>query len=166
MLKLKVFRRGCSEAYEDTEFGYDGNRNVTTMLENGVPAISSIQYDHRNMLVSLVNRNGDLVTYRYNASGQRIYKKIGSQTAEHYILDGDQTEAVFENGAVSRSDPFGKILEYSGEWYSGQAGCRREQILLSQRSFGQHPRGGKFLRHRGGGARLLPVWVVNAGAQP
>ena len=151
---------------EDTEFGYDGNGNVNTMLENGVPVISSIQYDHRNLPVSLVNRNGDLVTYRYNASGQRIYKKNGSQTAEHYILDGDQTVAVFENGVVSRSDPFRKVLEYSGEWCSGQAGCRQEQILLSQRSFRQHPGGGKFLWHRGGGARLLPIWVVNAEAQP
>ena len=85
---------------EDTEFGYDGNGNVTTMLENEVPAISSIQYDHRNLPVSLVNRNGDLVIYKYNASGQRIYKKVGSQTPEYYIMDGDQTVAVFENGAV------------------------------------------------------------------
>ncbi|RMG23209.1 MAG: hypothetical protein D6732_24955 [Methanobacteriota archaeon] len=85
---------------EDTEFGYDGNGNVTTMLEDGVPAISSIQYDHRNLPVSLVKRNGDLVTYRYNASGQRIYKQVGSQSGEHYILDSDQTVAVYENGAV------------------------------------------------------------------
>ncbi len=63
---------------EDTQFSYDGNGNVVEMLENGQPAISSIQYDHRNLPVSLINRNGDVVTYRYNASGQRIYKKIGS----------------------------------------------------------------------------------------
>lgn len=70
------------------------------MLENGVPAISSIQYDHRNLPTSLLNRNGDLVTYRYNAAGQRVYKQVGSQSPEYYILDGDQTVAVYENGAV------------------------------------------------------------------
>ncbi|RMG25792.1 MAG: RHS repeat-associated core domain-containing protein [Methanobacteriota archaeon] len=70
------------------------------MLENGQPAISGIQYDHRNLPISLLNRNGDLVTYRYNVAGQRVYKKVGSQSGEHYILDGDQTVAVFENGTV------------------------------------------------------------------
>ncbi len=85
---------------ESSTFAYDGNGNVIEMLENGQPAISSITYDHRNLPVSLITRNGDVVTYRYNASGQRIFKQVGSQTAEHYILDGDQTVAVFENGAV------------------------------------------------------------------
>ncbi len=41
-----------------------------------------------------------MVTYRYNAGGQRIYKQVGSQNAEHYILDGDQTVAVYQNDAV------------------------------------------------------------------
>ncbi len=85
---------------ESSTFAYDGNGNVIEMLENGQLAISAITYDHRNLPVSLLNRNGEVVNYRYNAAGQRIYKKIGSQTAEHYILDGDQTVAVYENGAV------------------------------------------------------------------
>ena len=38
--------------------------------------------------------------YRYNATGQRVYKKVGSQTPEYYILHGDQTVAVYQNGAV------------------------------------------------------------------
>jgi len=58
---------------ESSTFAYDGNGNVVEMLENGVPAISAITYDHRNLPTSLLNRNNDLVTYRYNASGQRIY---------------------------------------------------------------------------------------------
>jgi len=78
---------------ESSTFAYDGNQiledsiptssqgwerlcrdgNVVEMLENGVPAISAITYDHRNLPTSLLNRNGDVATYRYNASGQRIY---------------------------------------------------------------------------------------------
>jgi len=85
---------------ESSTFAYDGNGNVVEMLENGVPAISAITYDHRNLPVSLINRNGDVVTYRYNASGQRIYKQVGSQTPEYYLMDGDQTVAVYQNGAV------------------------------------------------------------------
>jgi len=109
---------------EDTQFNYDGNGNVVEMLENGQPAISAITYDHRNLPVSLLNRNGDVVTYRYNAAGQRIYKKVGSQSGEHYILDGDQNVAVFDengslkywnilaNGVVGRRDAAGNKFYY------------------------------------------------------
>ncbi|NIT56452.1 MAG: hypothetical protein GWN00_09545, partial [Aliifodinibius sp.] len=86
---------------EDTEFAYDGNGNVISMLENGQPAITGIQYDHRNLPQSMINRNGDLVTYRYDVSGQRIFKKVGSQEGEHYIMDGAQNVAVFdESGSL------------------------------------------------------------------
>ncbi len=38
---------------EDTQFSYDANGNVVGVLENGQPAISSIQYDYRNLTVHL-----------------------------------------------------------------------------------------------------------------
>ncbi len=85
---------------EDTQFSYDGNGNVVEMLENGQPAISAITYDHRNLPVSLITRNGDVVTYRYNVGSQRIFKQVGSQTPEYYIMDGDQTVAVVKDGVV------------------------------------------------------------------
>ena len=92
---------------ESSTFNYDGNGNVVKMLENGQPAISSVTYDHRNLPVSLISRNSEVVTYRYNAVGQRICKRFGSQTPEYYadfpalrILDGDHTVAVYENSTV------------------------------------------------------------------
>ncbi|NIX00213.1 MAG: hypothetical protein GWN13_18590, partial [Phycisphaerae bacterium] len=97
---------------EDSEFAYDGNGNVISMLENGQPAISGIRYDHRNLPQSLINRNGDLVTYRYDAGGQRIFKKVGSQEGEHYIMDGSQNVAVFdESGSLAYWNIVGKGLE-------------------------------------------------------
>ena len=70
------------------------------MLENGQPVISAITYDHRSLPVSLINRKGEVVTYRYNASGQRINKQVGSQIPEYYLLYGEQTVAVYGKGAV------------------------------------------------------------------
>lgn len=52
-----------------------------------------------------------MITYRYNADGQRIYKKVGSMEAEHYIMDGDQNLAVFnENGSLKYWNIFGNGL--------------------------------------------------------
>lgn len=85
---------------EDCAFTYDANGNVISMTENGQPAISNIQYDDRNLPISLVNRAGQTVNYRYNAAGQRIYKQVGSNPAEHYILDEDRILGIFRGSGL------------------------------------------------------------------
>ncbi|RMG79144.1 MAG: hypothetical protein D6707_08685, partial [Bacteroidetes bacterium] len=70
------------------------------MVESGIARFDTIDYDHRNLPVRIVKGDGTEIVYRYNSAGQRIYKKVGSNAAEHYILDGEQTVAVYENGAV------------------------------------------------------------------
>ncbi len=40
------------------------------------------------------------VNYRYNANGQRIYKQVGSNPAEHYILDEDRILGVFKGAGL------------------------------------------------------------------
>ncbi len=85
---------------EDTEFGYDANGNVVSVKENGSYRFRHIQYDPRNLPMFIERSDLSDIIYLYNTGGQRVYKKIGSQNAEHYILDGDQTVAVYENGTV------------------------------------------------------------------
>ncbi len=85
-----------------------------------------ITYANRNLLTRIVTGDGTVIVYRYNSEGQRIYKKVGSQAAEYYLMDGDQTVAIYENESLSQSDPFGKILEHSRQRRGGQAGCCRE----------------------------------------
>ena len=85
---------------EDTQFSYDPNGNVIRVIENGVAKFDTINYDHRNLPTRIVKGDGTEIIYCYNSAGQRLYKKVGSQTPEHYILDDDQTVAVYGNGAV------------------------------------------------------------------
>ncbi len=105
---------------EDSEFEYDANGNMIAVVENGVPAIYSIEYDYRNLPTSLVNRNGSTVQYRYDVNGNRIFKKVGSQEAEFYIMDGSRNMAVISGTGglkywnIFGNDLAGKILA-SGE---------------------------------------------------
>ncbi len=86
---------------ESSTFTYDDNGNVSSLQENGQAAITDIQYDYRNLPTSLMNRSGNTVVYRYNVDGQRIFKKVGSQEGEYYIMDGKRNLGVFdENGSL------------------------------------------------------------------
>ncbi len=80
---------------ESSNFSYDANGNVSSVSENGSTVISSIVYDMNNLPTRINFANGSVVKYRYNSAGQRIYKKVDSQQAEHYILDEDKILAVF-----------------------------------------------------------------------
>ena len=85
---------------EDTEFGYDANGNVVFVKENGSYRFRHIAYNPRNLPLFVEQSDYSNIIYLYDANGQRTYKKVGAQSSEHYILDGDRTVAVFENGAV------------------------------------------------------------------
>ena len=71
---------------EDNQFSYDPNGNVIRVVENGAAKFDTIGYDHRNLPVCIVKGDGTEIVYRYNSEGQRIYKKVGTQSAEHYLL--------------------------------------------------------------------------------
>lgn len=87
---------------EDCAFTYDANGNLKSMTENGAAKIDSIIYDVRNLPVRIYMHSGPQITYRYNAAGQRIFKKVGNNEAEWYIMDGDRNLAVFnENGSLT-----------------------------------------------------------------
>ncbi len=40
---------------EDTQFSYDPNGNVIRMVENGTAKFDTIEYDHRNLPMSLTS---------------------------------------------------------------------------------------------------------------
>jgi RHS repeat-associated protein len=51
--------------------------------------------------------------YRYSAAGQRTYKQVGSQPAEHDLLDGAATVGVVEGGSVRFANlltPDGRVI--------------------------------------------------------
>jgi len=95
---------------EDATFQYDANGNLKSMTENGSAKIDSIIYDVRNLPVRIYVHNGPTIIYRYNAAGQRIYKKVGTNDAECYIMDGDQNIAVFEADTLKYWNIFGSGL--------------------------------------------------------
>lgn len=78
---------GTAESWdaESGAFTYDANGNLLT-----APApygLSAVTYDERNLPLTLTS-NGTPSTYRYDAAGQRIAKRVGSGNTEVYVLDG------------------------------------------------------------------------------
>ena len=85
---------GNSETWDarSGSFTYDANGNVKT-----TPApysLTAVSYNHRNLPLSLT-RGGVTTSYRYDHSGQRITKQVGTGNTEIYLLDGPTTLAVF-----------------------------------------------------------------------
>ncbi len=85
---------GNSETWDarSGSFTYDPNGNMTT-----APApysLTAVNYDHRNVPLSLT-RGGVTTSYRYDHSGHRIAKQVGSANTEVYLLDGPTTLGVF-----------------------------------------------------------------------
>jgi RHS repeat-associated protein len=77
---------------EDGKFTYDANGNMKT-----APApysLTSVTYDAANLPLSLT-RSGTTTSYRYESSGQRITKQVGSGNTEVYVRDGAVTLGVF-----------------------------------------------------------------------
>jgi RHS repeat-associated protein len=83
---------------ENATFGYDLNGNMTSA---GAPYnVSNILYNPQHLPEQMTQGDSTL-SYRYDAAGQRYYKKVGAQSAEHYVMDGDVTMAVFDaNGTL------------------------------------------------------------------
>jgi RHS repeat-associated protein len=76
---------------EGGSFTYDGNGNL---LSAPAPyAVSAVTYDHRNLPTSLTS-NGVTSAYRYDDTGERIVKQVGSGNGEIYVLDGATTLGV------------------------------------------------------------------------
>ena len=83
---------------ETGDFTYDANGNALTAAPAGLPPLAnnaaSMAYDWRNLPVSMA-KGGVTSTYRYAASGDRTWRKVGSSTAEYVALDGSVTVGVF-----------------------------------------------------------------------
>jgi hypothetical protein len=62
-------------------------------------------------LPTALTAGGTTVQYRYSASGQRTYKKEGTDSPEYDVLDGSATLAVVDGG----SPQFWNVLTPSGE---------------------------------------------------
>jgi RHS repeat-associated protein len=97
-------------------FAYDPNGNML----NGDGA-SNVVYDSRNLPLFL-QKDGKTAEYRYNAAGQRIYKKVYGATAnteEHYLMNGTQTLGVYKSGQLQYWETeFGKYEKVNSSVYS------------------------------------------------
>jgi YD repeat-containing protein len=105
--------QGSAEAWdaEDALFGYDDNGNLNFMDTYGQSPIISIEYDTRNLPLFIDHQSTADISYRYNADGQRIYKKIGNDAADIYLVDGDQVLGVFsESGELKYWNIYGNDL--------------------------------------------------------
>ena len=86
---------------EDANYEYDANGNVISQTEDSNYKFRTIHYDNRNLPVFVELDDFTDIIYLYNADGQRVFKKVDSQDAEHYIMDGSLNVGVFdENGLL------------------------------------------------------------------
>jgi RHS repeat-associated protein len=83
---------------EDCQLHYDANGNLNRITSGITVIIDTIEYNHLNLPVHLVEGDGDEIFYRYNREGQRIYKEVDENMPEYYIMDGATTVAVASLG--------------------------------------------------------------------
>ncbi|MFA5670472.1 MAG: RHS repeat-associated core domain-containing protein [Balneolaceae bacterium] len=84
---------------------YDANGN---MIENEHNGFESAHYDWRN-LPSRMMAGGSMLTYAYNADGQRTKKKMGS-TETHYVRDTDgKVLAVYVNDNLEYQNTYASV---------------------------------------------------------
>lgn len=99
---------------ESASLSYDDNGNLTRLdrTSASLTDLCLTKYDLRNLPqkarvgtgfnTDCTGGTGVTETfYRYNAQGQRVYKKTGTGAAEYYLHDGERLVAVFgPNGGV------------------------------------------------------------------
>ena len=91
---------------------YDANGNLTE-LDADPYHLTGLVYDERNLPTQIEAGEGDMAHYRYSAAGQRTYKQVGSQPAEHDLLDGAATVGVVAGGSVRFANlltPDGRVI--------------------------------------------------------
>lgn len=62
---------------------YDANGNMTKDIRSG---IDTVIYDYRNLPLQ-IRKNGITTIYRYNASGNRVYKSTAGGATNYYVYD-------------------------------------------------------------------------------
>jgi RHS repeat-associated protein len=93
-----VSQSGESWDAEDCNYQYDANGNLTRIVSGGTLIIDTIEYNHLNLPVHIINGDGSEIFYRYNKDGQRIYKEVDENMSEYYIIDEAKTAAIASLG--------------------------------------------------------------------
>ncbi len=97
--RLSVVEDGIEETIgwdaESSTFSYDANGNIVEVQDADNQPKYLFSYDERQLPIQLTLSDGRVVHYRYNAAGQRIYKKVGEEPAEYYLLDEGKILGVF-----------------------------------------------------------------------
>jgi RHS repeat-associated protein len=106
-------------------FIYDANGNVAETEDMLASTWYAFGYDERNLATTATNYYAGVTTnYRYNADGQRYWKKTGSQAGEYYLMDGavsagyitPQGNIVF-NLLTPSGETIGRVDQGSGTRY-------------------------------------------------
>jgi len=106
---------GATTAGWDAEtgsFAYDNNGNLISMTGN--PQITSISYDHRNLPTTIQLDATNIQTAHYDGNGQRILKEETTSSGtswSFYLMDGQQTLGLIENGQLSYLNIFGNGID-------------------------------------------------------
>ncbi len=100
--RLQSLESGERESPVFTDYTYDDNGNVVTIEDDDVAKFRTMHYENRNLPVFVELGDYSDIIYLYNADGQRIFKKVDKDTAEHYIMDGSQNVGLFtENSSLT-----------------------------------------------------------------
>ncbi len=98
--RLLTLQENASSTTSD--YTYDDNGNIVSIQEDGANKFRTMHYENRNLPVFMELDDFTDIIYLYNAEGQRIFKKVDKDTAEHYIMDGSQNVGLFtENSSLT-----------------------------------------------------------------
>ena len=99
------------------DYSYDVNGNLISDLNKG---LSSIDYNHLNLPITIDNGNGEVINYVYDATGKRLQKlfnNYGSIVTTDYSVIGNYV--TIGSGARNLSfinTPEGRLIEDNGQF--------------------------------------------------
>ncbi|QQS36979.1 MAG: hypothetical protein IPM56_03210 [Ignavibacteriales bacterium] len=79
-------------------YNYDAKGNV---ISDGLRNVNSLTYDYRNLPLSMVKPGTGTLSYKYDESGNRIYKDAVS-TKEYYLRDHSGRELAIYDGTTNK----------------------------------------------------------------
>ncbi len=79
-------------------YNYDAKGNV---ISDGLRNVNSLTYDYRNLPLSMVKPGTGTLSYKYDESGNRIYKDAVS-TKEYYLRDHSGRELAIYDGITNK----------------------------------------------------------------
>ncbi len=108
-----TFQTGWGDFYDDNTTGADYSYDASGNLEKDLNKnITNVDYNYRNLPVTVTFGNGDKIEYAYTASGRRYQEKVTESGKPTKFTDYRGLLVLDNNYFIYASNPYGRTMVY------------------------------------------------------